>query len=124
MFKTAFPNFLGYIKLKESRVLIVCFSIGFFIRLVPELLAFSLPIGFDTVHYAVVMKSGVIFAHWSNFFTSFWLLNSLIVPLNTLFPSDPFLLLKIVAPLLFGLNVAGIYHFSRKMRGHLKGYRM
>lgn len=63
------------------------------------------------------MKNGVILAHWSNFFTSSWLLYALIVPLYSLLQANPFLLLKIVAPLLFGLNVAGVYWFSRKMLG-------
>jgi len=115
--KPEFLNLLSSVKLTDRKALIACLSIGFFVRLVPELLAFPLPIGFDTIHYAVAMKSGVIWAHWSTFFTSSWLLYALIVPLYALIPADPFLLLKIVAPLLFGLNVAGIYWFSRKMLG-------
>jgi hypothetical protein len=61
------------------------------------------------------MKSGIIMSHWSSFFTSSWLLYALIVPLYSVFQGDPFILLKIVAPFLFGLNVAGVYWFSRKM---------
>jgi hypothetical protein len=63
------------------------------------------------------MKNGVILSHWSSVFASSWLLNAFIVPLYGLLQVDPFLLLKVVAPLLFGLNVAGIYWFSRKMLG-------
>jgi hypothetical protein len=84
---------------------------------VPELLAFPLPIGFDTIYYANIMKSGVIVSHWSAFFTSPWLLNAMIVPLYSVTQADPFLLLKGVAPSLFSLNVAGIYWFSRKALG-------
>jgi hypothetical protein len=105
------------IKLTDGRMLIACLFIGFFIRLVPELLAFPLPIGFDTIYYAYVMKSGVVWAHWSTFFTSTWLLNALIVPLYNLTQADPFLLLKVVAPLLYGLNVAGVCWFARKTLG-------
>lgn len=112
-----FPLSLRTIKLTDRKAVAACLSIGFLIRMIPELLAFPLPIGFDTIHYAVAMKSGGIWAHWSTFFTSSWLLYALIVPLYSLFQSDPFLLLKVVAPLLFGLNVAGIYWFSRKMLG-------
>lgn len=83
----------------------------------PELLAFSTPIGFDTIDYATWMKSGVILANWSSFFTSTWLLSAFIVPLQSLFQGDPFVILKVVAPLLFGLNVAGVYWFSRKTLG-------
>src|SRR5512135_406433 len=101
----------------DSRLLLACLGIGFLIRLVPELLAWPLPIGFDTIYYAVVMKSGVVWTHWSQFFTTSWLLYSLIVPLYGLTQVDPFLLLKVVAPLLYGLNVAGVYWFARKALG-------
>jgi hypothetical protein len=117
MYKLNFPHFLSGVNLTDRKALLACLSIGFLIRLVPELLAFPLPIGFDTIYYAVAMKSSVVWAHWSNFFTSSWLLYAFIVPLYSLLQADPFLLLKIVAPLLFGLNVAGVYWFSRKMLG-------
>jgi hypothetical protein len=112
--KLEFTGFLSSVKLTDRKALVACLSIGFFVRLIPELLAFPLPIGFDTIHYAVAMKSGVIWPYWSTFFTSTWLLYALIVPLYSLLQGDPFLLLKVVAPLLFGLNVAGVYWFARK----------
>ena len=117
MFKLELPHLLRSVNLTDSRALIACLSVGFFVRLIPELLAFPLPIGFDTIHYAAAMENGVVLAHWSNFFTSSWLLYAFIVPLHGLLQVDPFLLLKVVAPLLFGLNVAGVYWFSRKMLG-------
>lgn len=95
----------------------VVFLAGFLVRLVPELLAGAAPIGFDTVHYAVVMQSGVVWANWGSFFTSSWLLYALTVPLYSVSQVDPFLLLKVVAPALYGLNVAGIYFFARRMLG-------
>src|SRR5512138_1736729 len=95
-------RFFGNIRWTDSRLLLACLGIGFLIRLVPELLAWPLPIGFDTVSYAVSMKSGVVWVHWSQFFTSTWLLYSFIVPLYGLTQVDPFLLLKVVAPLLYG----------------------
>lgn len=82
--------------------LLVCFSFGFLVRLVPELLAFPLPIGYDTVYYASVMKGGVILSRWSQFFTSAWLINAIIVPLHSIVGGDPFLVLKILGPVLFG----------------------
>ncbi len=117
MFKPSFPNFLSGVNLTDRKALVVCLSVGFLVRLIPELLAFPLPIGFDTIHYAAAMENGAVIAHWSHFFTSSWLLYALIVPLYGVLQADPFLLLKIVAPLLFGLNVAGVYWFSRKMLG-------
>ncbi len=110
-----FTPTLNLSKFSDIKLLGLCVSIGFLIRLVPELLAYSTPIGFDTIYYGYVMKSGVILSNWTNIFTSTWLLNALIVPLYSVFQGDPFILLKIVAPLLFGLNVAGIYWVSRKM---------
>jgi hypothetical protein len=115
--KLYLTNLFRGVKLTDRRALVACLSLGFFVRLIPELLAFPLPIGFDTIDYAVAMKSGVILPHWSSFFTSSWLLYALIVPLYSLSQVDPFLLLKVVAPLLFGLNVAGVYWFARKMLG-------
>ena len=100
-----------------AKVLSLMFLSGFLVRLVPELLAGAVPIGFDTVNYAVFIKSSVVWAHWSSFFTSTWLLNSLTVPIHSISMVDPFLLLKIVAPALYGLNVAGVYWFTRKRLG-------
>ncbi len=102
-------------KLGDYKLLGLCLTIGFLIRLIPEVLAYSTPIGFDTIAYGYIMKTGVILSHWSSFFTSTWLLYALIVPAYNLIQGDPFLILKIIGPLLFGLNVAGVYWFSRKM---------
>ena len=101
----------------EFNSLLTCFLAGLIIRFIPELLAFPHPVGFDTVYYAAVMKSGVVWTHWSSFFTSSWLFQAFSVLLYQVFGGDPFVLLKVLAPLLFGLNVAGVYWFSRKMLG-------
>jgi hypothetical protein len=100
-----------------AKALGVVFMAGFLVRLVPELLAGAVPIGFDTVYYAAVMKSGVVWANWSSFFTSTWLLHALTVPLYSISQVDPFLLLKVAAPALYGLNAAGVYWVGRKMLG-------
>lgn len=106
---------LGLSNLSDFRLLGLCLSVGFLIRLVPELLAFSSPIGFDTIYYGYIMKNGLIVSNWTGIFTTSWLLYALVVPLYSVFQGDPFIMLKAVAPLLFGLNVAGMYWFSRKM---------
>ena len=93
------------------------FFTGFVVRLIPELLAFPRPIGFDTIYYAAVMKEGVVWPHWSSFFTSSWLFHAVSVSLYRVFGGDPFALLKVLASLLFGLNVAGVFWFARKMLG-------
>jgi hypothetical protein len=105
-------RFAGFSAAKALGVVFLC---GFLVRLVPELLAGTAPIGFDTVYYAAVMKSGAVWAHWSSFFTSTWLLDAFTVPLYGVLQVDPFLLLKVVAPALYGLNVAGVYWVGRKM---------
>jgi hypothetical protein len=109
--------FLSFSRLSDFRLLGLLFLLGIAVRLVPELLAFPLPIGFDTVYYAFVMKSGVVWPNWSSFFTSNWLLSALTVPLYGVSRVDPFTLLNVVAPLLYGLNVAGIFWFARKALG-------
>jgi len=101
----------------EWRWLSACLLFGFGVRLVPELLAWGLPVGFDTVYYAFAVKAGVVWAHWTAFFTSSWLFYALVVPVYAAFRVDPFLLLKFVAPLLYGLNVAGVYWFARGLLG-------
>ncbi len=113
----SFNSSLSINKLGDYKLLGLCLSLGFLIRLVPEVLAYWTPIGFDTIYYGYVMKAGIILPHLSSFFTSTWLLSALIVPAYSLIQGDPFLILKITGPLLFGLNVAGVYWFSRKMLG-------
>ncbi len=111
-----FKRFLN-VRLTDYRALIACLTIGFLVRLAPEILAFPNPIGFDIIDYASMMNSGIVLPNWSAFFTSTWLLNAIIVPLYGFLQVDPFLLLKVIAPLLYGLNVAGIYWFARKNLG-------
>jgi hypothetical protein len=104
-------------ELSGVKALGLVFLAGFLVRLVPELLAGAAPIGFDTVYYAAVMKSGVVWPNWSSFFTSTWLLYALTVPLYGVLRVDPFLLLKVVAPSLYGLSVAGVYWLGSRMLG-------
>ena len=103
--------------LSGVRVILVCFALGFVVRLVPEILAFPNPVGFDTVYYALIMKNGVIWNGGASFFTSSWLLYAFIVPVYGFVGGDAFMVLKLVAPVLFGLNVVGVYWFSRRMLG-------
>jgi hypothetical protein len=88
--------------------------VGFVIRLVPELLSSPYAIGFDTVYYAYVLKSGVVWYNWSQVFSTTWLFSALLVPAYNLIHGDPFMLLKIAAPILFGLNAMGVYFFAKK----------
>ncbi len=101
----------------DVKALGLAFLLGFAVRMVPEVLAFQYPIGFDTVGYAVRLKNGVVWSHWSSFFTSSWLFYGLTVPLYSVFGGDPFLWLKFLGPVFYGLNVAGVYWFGRRLLG-------
>ena len=92
----------------------VAFVLGFVVRLIPEVLSYPHPIGFDTIFYAWRIKSGVVLYHWSQLFSSWWLFFALLIPVYNVLQVDPFLLLKLTAPLLFALNTCGIYYFARK----------
>jgi hypothetical protein len=105
------------IELSDKKSLVLAFFIGFTVRFIPEMLAWPYPIGFDTVYYAFVMKDGMVWPHWSSFFTSSWLFRAISVSLYRVFSGDPFILLKVLAPILFGLNAAGIFWFARKLLG-------
>ena len=100
-------------KPSDRRAFIFSFVLGFVIRLIPELLSYPNPIGFDTVYYAARVKSGVFWSGWTSIF-SMWLFEGVLIAVDKVVQMDPFLLLKLAVPLLYGLNVCGIYHFSRK----------
>jgi hypothetical protein len=89
------------------------FVFGFMVRLIPEILSFPYPIGFDTVFYAARMKSGIVWYHWSSFFST-WLVYAILVPLHSVTQVDPFLLLKVVGPFLYGGSAAGVCYFAWK----------
>jgi hypothetical protein len=105
------------IRLTDSKGLLMCFSAGLILRLIPELLAFPYPISWDMMHYAYFMRSGVVWVHWSSFFTSTWLLYSFLFPIHSRLGVDSFLLLKIAGPVLFGFSVCGVYWFARSFLG-------
>ena len=90
-----------------------CFVVGVVLRSIPEVLAYPYPISWDMMHYAYFMKVGVIWPQWTSFFTSTWLLYGFLFPLHSSLGVDSFLLLKTVGPLLYGLNVCGVYWFAR-----------
>jgi len=96
--------------------LFFCFFFGFVVRLIPEVLSFPYPVGFDTVYYASRIESGVVWYHWSSVFSS-WLLYAMLVPVYNVVSVDPFLFLKFAAPALYALNLCGIYYFSREALG-------
>ncbi|MCW4024554.1 MAG: hypothetical protein NWF01_05915 [Candidatus Bathyarchaeota archaeon] len=112
--KPIFNNTLNKISQSEYKALAFCMLIGFAVRLIPELLAYPNPIGYDTTHYALKMQQELIISNWTQIFTTTWLLYAIIVPLQKIIQGDPFMILKFFAPLLFGLNVAGVYWFARK----------
>lgn len=92
---------------------LMAFVFGFVVRAIPEILSYPYPIGFDTIYYAWRIEEGVVWAHWSGVFGS-WLLYGVLVPVYNVLRVEPFLLLKLTMPLLFGLNVGGVYYLATR----------
>lgn len=107
-------TYLKWFTVDDIRGFFLCFLLGFTVRLVPEVLSYPYPIGFDTITYAVKIKNGVVWAHWGSVFESTWLFCALLMPVYMVTQVDPFFILKLVAPLLYALNVGGIYYFARR----------
>jgi len=98
------------------RGFLFAFVLGFMVRLIPEVLSFPYPIGFDTVDYAARMKNGIVWHHWTSLFST-WMLYTILILTYKVAHVEPFLLLKVVAPILYGLNVCGMYHFAKRALG-------
>lgn len=109
-------TFLESFNINHRRGLFLSFVLGFVVRLVPEVLSYPYPIGFDTVYYAARVESGVVWHHWTSVFSA-WLLYGILIPVYQVVQVDPFLLLKLVAPALYALNVCGVYYFSSRALG-------
>ena len=91
-----------------NKGILLALVLGFLVRLVPELLSYPFPVGWDTIYYASRMSSGHVFAVGSDLVNS-WLVYGILATLTNLTQLDPFLILKIFAPLLFGGTCAGVY---------------
>jgi hypothetical protein len=98
------------------RVLCLSFVFGFVIRFAPEILTSPYPIGFDPIWYAWRIKSGIVWYHWSQVFST-WLLYGILVPLYGATQASIFSLLKVVAAVLFGFNACGMCYFANKGLG-------
>lgn len=109
----SFSNF----RLTGYKGILLSFVLAFGLRMIPEVLAFPYPISWDAIHYAYFMRVGVVWSHWSSFFTSTWLLSAFLFPLHNLTGVDSFLLLKMAGPILYGLNAMGIYWCARRLLG-------
>ena len=99
--------------LSRNKGLLLAFIVGFAVRLIPELLSFPSPIGWDTIYYAYRIEEGVLFGFWDNVFSS-WMIYAILIFLRDLTSLEPFMLLKIVAPILYGGASAGIYFVAWK----------
>jgi len=100
-------------KMGHIRGFILVFLLGFIIRLIPELLSFPYPIGWDTIYYASRINLGVVFVDGSDILNS-WLVYGVLVVLSDLTHLEPFMILKIFAPLLYGGSCAGMFYFAWK----------
>jgi hypothetical protein len=93
--------------------ILLAFVVGFVVRLVPELLSFPYPIGWDTIYYASRISSGVVFTVGSDLVNS-WLVYGILVSLGNLTRLEPFMILKVFAPLLYGGSCAGLFFVAWK----------
>jgi len=103
---------LGF-EVTHRRALVLSFALGFIVRLIPEVLAYPYPIGYDTVVYAWIVQRGVIWVHWTSVFSN-WLLYGVWIVLHGVTQVDIFFLVKFSGPLLYGLSACAIYWFSKK----------
>ena len=99
--------------LSRNKGLLLAFLVGFTVRLIPELLSFPNPIGWDTIYYAYRIDGGVLFGFWDNIFSS-WMIYGILIFVRDLTSLAPFMLLKIVAPLLYGGASTAIYFVASK----------
>ena len=97
----------------HNKGIVLALVLGFVIRLIPELSSFPFPVGWDTIYYASRMSSGHVFAVGSDLVNS-WLVYGILATLTNLTQLDPFLILKIFAPILYGGTCAGIYFVAWK----------
>ena len=68
---------------------LLAFIIGFVVRLIPELLSYPYPIGWDTIYYAYRINNGVLFSQGTNIFST-WLIYGIMISLGNLTRLDPF----------------------------------
>ena len=109
------PNWLSRLlkSMTGRRAFLLSFAFGFTVRLIPEVLSYPYLIGFDTPYYAARIRNGVLWSDLASLF-SMWLLDSVLISVQRISQVDTFLLLKLVGPLLYALNAAGIYYFCRR----------
>ncbi|MDG6223246.1 MAG: hypothetical protein QCH99_08300 [Candidatus Bathyarchaeota archaeon] len=100
-------------QLGHKKVILIAFLVGFVVRLIPEILSFPYPIGWDTIYYASRIEQGVVFSVGSDLVNS-WLVYGILVALGNLTQADPFMILKVFAPLLYGGTCAGMYFVAWK----------
>lgn len=99
--------------LSYKQGILLAFVVGFVVRLIPELLSFPYPIGWDTIYYAYRIQDGVLFGYWNDIFST-WLPYGIMIFLGNITRLDPFMLLKIIAPLFYGGCTAGIFFVAWK----------
>ncbi len=99
--------------LSYKQAILIAFAVGFLVRLVPELLSFPNPIGWDTIYYASRMHSGVVFTVGSDLVNS-WVIYGILASIANLTRLEPFLIIKIFVPLLYGGSAAAMFFVAWK----------
>jgi hypothetical protein len=97
----------------DNRNFLLLFIIGFSIRSIPNLLT-PYPIGYDTIDYANTMLNVRFdFRNLLNFQTPLFILIPSV--LSTLSSSHPFIILRFLQPILYGLLITSYYYATRRI---------
>lgn len=102
----------------ERLIAILAFAIPFFVRSVPEIIAWPYPIGFDTMNYAYwILDKHVLDMSFQVFFKSTNLFIFIVTLVDGILGLNVLLLMKILGPLLSGLLGLSLYFFARRVLG-------
>jgi hypothetical protein len=98
-----------------NRILpILAFLFPLFIRMLPEIISWPYPIGFDTLSYINIILNSSLNFNIINFLKSANFFFIIAIIFNE-FIKDPFLIIKIFGPILFSILCFSLYLYSRKV---------
>ena len=94
---------------------IMAFILPFFIRLIPEIIAWPYPIGFDTLMYAnVILEGTYLQKNLIELFKSTSLFYIISIAINKIL-GNVFLTIKILGPILFSILCYMLYLYSKRV---------
>lgn len=97
-----------------SVAIIVIFSLGFLVKLVPDLVAYPFPIGYDVVNYYIPVTANFD-QHWSKISNQFPLYSYLLHLINITTGLSPYHSVIILASIMSGIFAISIFFLARKL---------